>query len=283
MIEGSRRQTKQLLFVTGVPSDTPASHVAHFFGQFGPIDSVEILHTSTNTRAFIICPSTAKISQQICAFEGGLLFKGRRLQVQRFLTGDSLAARVAHMNKRRILARKIPGGMPAGFFREWLEMFFGPVEVLYSFRTDKAHLRVFDDQRRQKTYSILFKDRESAARLLHLATFSFGHASEASIFEKFNAKKRKKASSTVNRGLAYPSEELARPSVGLEREINLGLQPYEKSKTLPLLKTFQIGVLHEVKPTCRAYFGHPLRLCEDWDSSNLKFNQKNWCLRMLHR
>ena len=264
---------KARLFVAGVPADTRTEEVAAYFGQIGKIDLVVTRLTSWNTKAFIICPSSPLTYREILLLGPSLEFKGRQLQVQPFATGTRLAVQVSRMNKRRVLARKVPGHLSADQFAAWLRKEAGEIETIYAFKADQAHLRNFDDTRRVKSYSILFKDKSSAQRILNIGEFSFNPEFDLSVFEKFVP--RKKLSSSKN--FRFPvnpeldprqtttSKNTESSKQQIHHHVKLGRVPVTNQE----LKA-RAQDLHTPRPTSTVYYD--LRN-HDWNESSVRFNR----------
>ena len=279
MIGNTTPSTKHWLFVTGVPSNTPLQEVRDYFGQFGALDRVEFSPTTTKSTALIIGPSSARTSWLILGQKDGLEFRGRQLQVQRFMAGSRLAAKVGDMNRRRALARKIPGGLALSWLTGWLETFFGPVETVYPFASDNAQMRDFDDHRKVKSYSILFRDRSSTKKLLELGSFWFYPGAEASLFERFKPNKRQDGHLT-----GHPAGRAERGAGGTElRRPHHPLSCFPDPNNHPDLHQLRLTKnssaesdidprLHAAKPTSVCYSLHELRSLNS-RPENIKFNR----------
>lgn len=181
-------QNSVRLFVTGTPAGTDGEALAAFFAGFGSVEKLVRHRTHRTANAWVLTVDCEETKKRLLHHHR-LEFMNRHLQVQEFITGKSLAAKVQDMNERRVLARKVPGIITENAFTQWLESNFGSLETVFSFRTENPLLNQLAASRRTKSYSILFRDREAAKQLIGLGRYTFHPDMEASLFEEFSRKR----------------------------------------------------------------------------------------------
>ena len=277
----------QLLFVTGAPAGCSPNLVRDYFRGFGNIGAVTCRPTSTSSLAFmveVLDPETRWriIGQKVHAFFG------RTLQVQQFVDGVQKLMQVAHRNKRRVIAKRIPFAITLEQLQDWLELEFGAVESVYAFSSDSKGPYDWPCDKRYRSYSILFKGKSAARQLLELKNYHFPKSGKPCIFEKFKPQKQLNVQQTkaITFESMYNFSSLSQESTDnqlvAEKQNCLSSSRDCYSPGQPEAQFFK-RLMSFAKPTSRRYFSEGQILSEDTHfSGNYKFHRCGTYSRAQH-
>lgn len=284
----SNLETNQL-FVSGTPQDSTEEQIKEYFdSRFGLIHKVKLLQTGNRSRNFLIMASDAKIYQAILGAKD-LMFRDRVLHCKPYIDQKShLRNQIQEANDRRVILKKVPAKIPQSKISTLIEKIAGEIELIFPYRAETLAQAQFQEFRKFRTYSVLFRNKASAERLARLGniTLDDGYSQPIKI-EKYcyrrgerqqpteqgslqRKKQYKYPTSTqygprrtfeqyqeghqISRSGQTPENSNARPMLRIERSSNL----YDGS--LKLLRVDINAKFHSMKPTTKNYF-----------SSNKKF------------
>lgn len=280
------------LFVTGIPADCSVAEVAGYFGQFGWLTEVSTQITANKTRAFVLKPSNQESYQAILYPNRPHYFAGRFLQCAPFESGDSLLKHNIRNNKKRVIVKRVPSILNSEELRYWLEQVAGPVQSMFAYSTDDVNKRLTNDQRKHRTYSVIFSRSDSVSKILRLERVQFYLGSDYTTFEKFKPPREIKlsreqgsfANQPTKDSLKVKEQKHSRKDIlsnnkqfTMEEEIELEKEQDNQCKSLLKLPNYPTqdvnSLLHGIKPSSKEYFSNPIRNSQSYiaDEGNLLF------------
>lgn len=178
-------QQNPSIFVTGIPADSSVAEVANYFGRFGWLSEVSTQITANRTRAFIITPSDKNSYEAILYPNRPHYFAKRFLQCAPYETGESLLKHNIRNNKKRVIVKRVPSIISSEELTYWLEQVAGPVQSMFAYSTDDAVKRIANEQRKYKTYSVIFSNIDAVYNILQIGSFKFVKGMDYTIIERF--------------------------------------------------------------------------------------------------
>ena len=270
--------TGRRLFVTGIPAECKVAEVAGYFEQFGRLDEVSTQITANKTRAFVLKPSNTASYAAILYPNQPHYFAGRFLQCAPFETGDSLLKHNIRNNKKRVIVKRVPSIITSEELRRWLEGVAGPVQSMFAYSTDDSSKRFSNEQRKYRTYSVIFSKSDSVSRLIQLERVQFFAGVDFTTFEKFKPPREIKLGRDHNSFENQPTKDSLvtkdqkhtgadiKPSSNLftmEEETQLEKMNDNQCKSLLKLPSNYLqdinSLLHGIKPCSKKYFSNTIR------------------------
>lgn len=161
------------IFVSGFSRHTTAAQVAEYFAPFGfcQIEKYESFFKRHQTKHdfqggdgyFILSdlhPNTYSRILQATPH----MFAGRCLDVCPLKTGLDLILYNSQKNQRKVLLKKVPASISQDYILAQLLTRFGPVERIFSYKSDKGPAGIYPVDTKLITYSVTFKGKISAAK-----------------------------------------------------------------------------------------------------------------------
>lgn len=265
------------LFVTGIPAECNVADVAGYFEQFGRLTEVSTQITVNKTRAFVLKPADQRSYEAILYPSRPHYFAGRILQCAAYESGESLLRHNIRNNKKRVIVKRVPSLINGEELERWLEEVAGPVQSMFAYSTDDTSKRLTQDQRKYRTYSVIFSKSESVSRITTLKRIQFFPSMDYTIFEKFRPPReirfgREHSSSNqptkdslIQTKIQKHSYENFKPSKPNTMEEDLDVEKSEDNQCKSLLKLSGKlsqdvnSLLHGVKPCSKSYFSNSIR------------------------
>lgn len=269
-----QRTTELALFVAGLPQDFNLQELHSYFSRFGRVAAMERHTTTTQTNYLKLIASDLQTYQAILHPFQLHEYRGRSLIVKPFIRGRELAAQNFHMNTCRVIAKNVPSWMMISSFESWLRKVGGPVLKIFCFKSFGENPTSPIKKRQNLSYSILFKDRFSAEKLIHLKAWTFPCEPRPTSFEEFCFVKKEGEKPSV---FSFQQEDRNRKNrviqeANIPRDIaNSKFASIQNNKQLE--GSGSCGTFHWVKPTAAHY--HNLRQKDntfrDQSIQNLQF------------
>lgn len=159
------------LFIGGLPRGFNTQEVKDYFENFGEVLRIERVGKSakqTNLRLEM----ANEASHSNILVQENLRFANRQLIVRPYVEGQLLAGVNSDLNDRRVVAKFVPALMTEDAFRSWVVSVAGPVQTIYSYQ-NAAQANSAKRQKKKKSYSILFQEKQAAKTLVSLKTWRF--------------------------------------------------------------------------------------------------------------
>jgi RNA recognition motif-containing protein len=172
--------------VGGIPSHASKEDISQYFSKYGKIIDVKMFvkqlgqssrPTSTKNRFKGYCIVEVKSQKALERILGEKRhsFEGRMILCSAFKTGSELALHNNERNQRRVIIKQVPANLPEAVLKQLLEKEGGQVEILFPFKTDcSIEYQQNMAQRKRLTYSVMFKSKESAKKLVEIAKITTG-------------------------------------------------------------------------------------------------------------
>lgn len=271
--------SQQRLFVTGIPAECNVADVAGYFEQFGRLTEVSTQITVNKTRAFVLKPADPRSYGAILYPSRPHYFAGRFLQCAAYESGESLLRHNIRNNKKRVIVKRVPSLINGEELRRWLEEVAGPVQSMFAYSTDDTSKRLTHDQRKYRTYSVIFSKSESVHRIVTLQRIQFFPNMDYTTFEKFKPPKENKfgreqssSNQPTKDSLKVPTKvqkhhqadfkPSSKPNT-LEEEFELAKSEDNQCKSLLKLSSNLSqdvnSLLHGIKPCSKSYFSNCIR------------------------
>ena len=181
-LEQSQKYKEYRVFVAGMPSSLKLRYVKEYFSLIGPITKVEPVNPKQSEEAAIkssdlleqsckkgCCVITTDCEDTFNKLIGGTCFRmlGRQIICKKYLESDELAAHNQKINQQRLLLKRVPSYISEELLRQFLSAQFGPVQVLYPFKTQKLQGGSLLEKivKNFQTYSVTFEDQALSHRL----------------------------------------------------------------------------------------------------------------------
>lgn len=178
------------VFITGLALGTSLKKVTNYFSSFGDVEvtfqDIGYKNKASHSGACVVQTFTKPTFSSI--LNNLLVFEGRVLHSSVYREGKALLAHNSFINKRRVVLKKVPGHLSLEQVKHKLEVLFGSVESIHTFKPTSASTKC--EQKgtpngRKKSFSVLFSIRESAVLAIQYEKISFGSRSDPGIIEKF--------------------------------------------------------------------------------------------------
>lgn len=167
------------VYVGGIPSHASKEDILQYFSKYGKIIDVKMfvkpqtgrpVSSRNRFKGYCIVEVERRRTLEKILEEKRHSFEGRMILCSAFKTGQELAQHNCERNLRRVIIKQVPADLPEPHLKRLLEQEGGEVEVLFPFKTDcSAEYQHNMAQRRRLTYSVMFKSKESANRLVQLS------------------------------------------------------------------------------------------------------------------
>ena len=181
-LEQSQKYKEFRVFVAGMPSSLKLRYVKEYFSLIGRITKVEPVNPKQREETAI---KSSDLLEQCCKkgccvistdcedtfnkLVGGTCFRmlGRQIICKKYLESDELAAHNQKINQQRLLLKRVPSQISEELLRQFLSTRFGPVQVLYPFKTQKLQGGSLREKtvKNYQTYSVTFEDQALSHRL----------------------------------------------------------------------------------------------------------------------
>ncbi len=179
--EAGEKQTGKV-YVGGIPSHATRQDIHLYFSKYGKIVDVKMfvkslaqagkpVSTRNRFKGYCIVEVDSLQTLERILQEKRHSFEGRMILCSAFKSGQELAQHNTERNQRRVIVKQVPAQLPEALLRHLLEREGGEVEVLFPFKTDCSteHLQNMA-QRKRRTYSVMFRSKESADKLAQAST-----------------------------------------------------------------------------------------------------------------
>lgn len=176
-----------LLFVSGMPQDSTEEQINNYFNsRFGGIAEAQVLITGNRSRNFLVKTNDYQVYLEILATRD-VIFRGRHLHCKPYTEKKShLKSIIQEANERRIILKKVPSKIPEKKVADFLKNLAGDIEMIFYLRSETAVQAQFLKFRKYRTYSVLFKEKESAEKLARLKTITLDEESQKPVIvEKY--------------------------------------------------------------------------------------------------
>lgn len=176
-------RTNYKIYVGGISSQMQAGKLKAYFGSFGWIESVLTFNKKTRRVAVakdnkLPPPGTSGLNYErikgFCIVNAGdsatferilnhspHILNGRTIQCSEYITGSKLGQANVEKNSRRVIVKNVPPTITDDELKEILESYAGPIEIFFCFQTDNRKLILKGKQKKNKTFSVMFKDKRS--------------------------------------------------------------------------------------------------------------------------
>ncbi len=181
-LEQSQKYKEFRVFVAGMPSSLKLRYVKEYFSLIGRITRVEPVNPKQREEPAI---KSSDLLEQCCRkgccvistdcqdtfnkLVGGANFRmlGRQIICKRYLESDELAAQNQKINQQRLLLKRVPSHVSEELLLQFLSACYGPVQVLYPFKTQKLQGGSLLEKtvKTFQTYSVTFEDQTLSHRL----------------------------------------------------------------------------------------------------------------------
>lgn len=184
------------IFVAGIPSSIPNSEILRYFSEFGGIEkldrsmgnSVSSEGDLTDSRGHCILLVRDKAAMERILSRAPHYVGGRKVMCKEYLEGSQLFRQNLDNNRRRVIIKKVPAQISEEEFRRYLTTSFGKIELMFCFRPE-ARKASKSERRLYRSYSVMFKEVDSASRATLARYLNFANGQSA-IVEKFSKAKQ---------------------------------------------------------------------------------------------
>lgn len=280
------------LFVTGIPAECNVADVAGYFEHFGRLTEVSTQITVNKTRAFVLKPADQGSYEAILYPNRPHFFAGRFLQCAPYESGESLLRHNIRNNKKRVIVKRVPSLINGEELRRWLEEVAGPVQSMFAYSTDDTSKRLTQDQRKYRTYSVIFSKSESVSRITTLQRIQFFPNMDYTTFEKFRPPREIKVGRELSSSNQPTKDSLVQTKLQkhlyanfktsskpntMEEEFEAARSEDNQCKSLVKLTSKTSldvnSLLHGIKPCYKGYFSNSIRKLPHYleNEGNLKF------------
>lgn len=191
------------IYVSGIPRGTFVKSIQRCFYTAGytvMVKSSQLVPMSPkeqlNSGHCLIETESYKSQKNLVQIQY-VYFQGRRLKLEKYLSGSDLCKHNSNNNKRRVLVKKVPSTISEKTVRYILERNFGPISECYALMTSKKSITscIKTNCRDTKTYSVMFENPVNH-RLSNAAQLEIQPGSFVTI-ERFVIKKKLGTNSTL--------------------------------------------------------------------------------------
>ena len=152
------------IFVGGTASRTAIADVYSYFRSFGSVRSLAFVGSTDGIRRNIRLTMDGVKSYRLVPGYRGHVLDSRSLTCSPYIGGKLLIRMNARANKRKVVFKGIPAMISKSDVQEYLEAQAGPVELLFNYLPENN--RNLYVKRRFNTYSVRFRDQQSANHLI---------------------------------------------------------------------------------------------------------------------
>ncbi len=282
------------LFVTGLSKETSLQSIHAYFSTFGSVQASLLRKDSgrpgTSYGSCCLLATALQIVAQSIVSHREHFLEGRLLHVSIYLEGEALQAHNDKINKRRIVVKGIPPGLPLEELKENLEARFGKTESVYYFKQSPTSrtLRRSGCSARLLTASVVLCSSQSARQAANVGkVLVAGHLLAIQEFQRgfkksptFSAKTEADSTGSVR----SPNDLSEKPTSKHSERGGRQHAQASKCSSRPLVsKTAeasgnQLSVLHSMKPSKNSYYR--LRFADNLATGskgqadpNLRFNK----------